>query len=130
MKKLPLQNPSYQHLENAYAEWLDILGYSQESVNHMSTIIREFLHHLESSKTNQITALQPKHYKSYFNHISSRSNQRYGGGLSSNYLNKHIQSLEKFYEYLQHKGAEGIPPVNLRQLKLEKGNITVLTETE
>ena len=96
----------------------------------MPAIIREFLHYLETNKINQITELQPKHYKSYFNHISSRSNLRRGGGLSNNYLNKHIQSLEKFYEFLIHKGTQGVPPVNLRQLKLETRDITVLTEEE
>jgi integrase/recombinase XerD len=130
VKKLVLKNPSYEYLERAYAEWLDILGYCKESVDHMPAIIREFLHYLETNKINQVTELKPKHYKSYFNHISSRSNLRRGGGLSNNYLNKHIQSLEKFYEFLIHKGTQGVPPVNLRQLKLEKGNITVLTETE
>ncbi|MFY0600892.1 MAG: tyrosine-type recombinase/integrase [Cyclobacteriaceae bacterium] len=130
MKKLVLKNPSYEYLEKAYREWLDILGYCKESTDHMPAIIREFLHYLETNKINQITELQPKYYKSYFTHISSRSNLRRGGGLSNNYLNKHIQSLEKFYEFLIHKGTQGVPPVNLRQLKLEKGNITVLTETE
>lgn len=130
MKKLILKNPSYEYLEKAYREWLDILGYCKESADHMPAIIREFLHFLETNKINQITELKPKHYKSYFNHISSRSNLRRGGGLSNNYLNKHIQSLEKFYEFLIHKGTQGVPPVNLRQLKLEKRDITVLTEGE
>lgn len=130
MKQLTLNNPSYGYLEKAYREWLDILGYCKESVDHMPAIIREFLHFLETNKVNQITELQPKHYKSYFTHISSRSNLRRGGGLSNNYLNKHIQSLEKFYEFLVHKGTQGIPPVNLRQLQLAKDNITVLTTTE
>jgi integrase/recombinase XerD len=106
------------------------LGYCKESTDHMPAIIREFLHYLEANKINQITELQPKHYKSYFNHISSRSNLRRGGGLSNNYLNKHIQSLEKFYEFLIHKGTQGVPPVNLRQLKLETRDITFLTEEE
>jgi integrase/recombinase XerD len=130
MKKLVLKNPSYEYLEKAYREWLDILGYCKESTDHMPAIIREFLHYLEANKINQITELQPKHYKSYFNHISSRSNLRRGGGLSNNYLNKHIQSLEKFYEFLIHKGTQGVPPVNLRQLKLETRDITFLTEEE
>ena len=137
MKKLILKNPSYEYLEKAYREWLDILGYCKESVDHMPAIIREFLHYLETNKINQVTELKPKHYKSYFNHISSRparrsggSNLRRGGGLSNNYLNKHIQSLEKFYEFLIHKGTQGVPSVNLRQLKLEKRDITVLTEEE
>jgi len=130
VKKLVLKTPSYEYLEKAYREWLDILGYCKESTDHMPAIIREFLHFLETNKINQINELKPKHYKSYFNHISSRSNLRRGGGLSNNYLNKHIQSLEKFYEFLIHKGTKGVPPVNLRQLKLEKRDITVLTEEE
>lgn len=96
----------------------------------MPSIIREFLHYLEQQGCTQITQLKPKDYKDYFNYISSRSNLRRGGGLSNNYLNKHIQSLEKFYEFLIHKGTQGVPPVNLRQLKLEARDITVLTEEE
>lgn len=130
MKKLVLKNPSYEYLEKAYREWLDILGYCKESTDHMPAIVREFLHYLERQGRTQINQLTPKDYKGYFNHISSRSNLRRGGGLSNNYLNKHIQSLEKFYEFLIHKGTQGVPPVTLRQLKLETRDITVLTEEE
>ena len=130
MKNLVLKNSSYEHLEKAFAEWLDILGYCKMSTYNMPSIIREFLHFLETNNINQITALQQKHYKEYFNYINGRGNQRRGGGLSNNYLNKHIQALEKFYEFLIHKGVQNLPPITLRQLKLEKGNITVLTQEE
>lgn len=130
MKNLVLKNISYEHLEKAFAEWLDILGYCQMSTYNMPNIIREFLHFLETNNINQIKALQQNHYKEYFNYISSRSNQRRGGGLSNNYLNKHIQALEKFYEFLNHKGVQNLPPVTLKQLKLDKRNITVLTAEE
>lgn len=96
----------------------------------MPSIIREFLHYLDAQNVNQITRLEQKHYKEYFNYISTRGNQRRGGGLSNNYLNKHIQSIQKFYEFLKHKGVQNLPPITLKQLKLEKGNITVLTQEE
>lgn len=130
MKKLILKNSSYEYLEKAYREWLDILGYNPQTLEHLPAIIREFFHYLESQKINHITDLKPKHYKSYFNHVSSRRNLRRGGGLSNNYLNKHIQSLEKFCEFLQHQGTQNIPPVNLRQLKLIKTDIMILSEEE
>jgi len=130
MKFLVLKNISYEHLEKAFREWLDILGYCQMSAYNMPNIIREFLYFLETNNINQIKALQQNHYKEYFNYISSRSNQRRGGGLSNNYLNKHIQALEKFYEFLNHKGVQNLPPVTLKQLKLDKINITVLTAEE
>lgn len=130
MKNLVLKNSSYEHLEKAFAEWLDILGYCQMSTYNMPSIIREFLHFLEQQGCNQINQLKQEHYKSYFNYINSRGNQRRGGGLSNNYINKHIQALEKLYEFLVHKGVQNLPPITLRQLKLEKGNITVLTQEE
>jgi integrase/recombinase XerD len=130
MKHLLLKNISYQHLERAFTEWLHVLGYCAMSAYNMPNVVREFLHFLESKKINHITELQQKHYKNYFNYISSRSNQRRGGGLSNNYLNKHIQALEKFYEFLNHKGVQNLPPVTLRQLKLDKEELTVLTIEE
>ncbi len=130
MKKLVLKNVSYEHLEIGFKEWLDILGYNPKTVYNMPHNVREFLHFLEQQGCNRINELQAEHYKSYFDHISTRTNQRRGGGLGNIYINQHVQALEKFYEYLQHKGTQGIPPVTLKQLKLEKGNIIVLNQEE
>jgi len=130
VKNLVLKNASYNHLENGFKEWLDILGFCAQTVYSMPNLIREFLHYLETNGVNQIQNLKQQHYKNYFNYISTRTNQRRGGGLSNQSLNHQIQALEKFYEYLTHKGAQGIPPVILKQLKLEKTKITILSQEE
>lgn len=130
MKKLTLKNSSYQHLEKAFKEWVDILGYSSGMQYYMQSHVREFLHYLETNQVNQINQLKQQHYKEYFTYISTRSNQRTGGGLSNNSLNKQIQTLEKFYEFLIHKGVQNLPPVTLRQLKLERKEVEVLTQEE
>jgi integrase/recombinase XerD len=113
MKNLTLKNASFEHLEIGFKEWLDILGFCPQTVYNMPTMVREFLYYLEKNGVEQITQLQTKHYKSYFKHLSSRVNQRRGGGLGNQYLNHNIQSLEKFYQYLTHKGTTGIPRVTL-----------------
>lgn len=130
MKNLLLKNPSYEHLERGFKEWLDILGYSRGMCSYMPAHVREFLYFLEQKGCDQINQLDTKHYKAYLNHISTRANQRRGGGLSNQTINHQIQSLEKLYEYLIHKGAQGIPPVTLKQLKLNRENLTVLTQDE
>lgn len=130
MKNLMLKNPSYEHLEHGFKQWLDILGYSLGMCSYMPAHVREFLYFLEQEGCSQINQLDTKHYKAYLNHISTRANQRRGGGLSNQTINHQIQSLEKLYEYLQHKGTTGIPPVTLKQLQLVKGNVTVLTQEE
>lgn len=130
MKKLILKNSSYEHLEKAFKEWVDILGYSSGMQYYMQCHVREFLHFLEQQNCNQIKNLQQTHYKTYFNYISTRANKRRGGGLSNNSINKQIQTLEKLYEFLVHKGVQHIPPVTLRQLKLDRKEIEVLTQSE
>lgn len=100
------------------------------STYNMPHLVREFLHFLEKQHVNHLKELKQQHYKKYYNHINSRSNERRGGGLSNNYVNKHIQALEKFYEFLNHKGMQDVPPVTIRQLKLDKSEIAVLAQEE
>jgi integrase/recombinase XerD len=130
MQKITLKNQSYQYLETAFKEWLDVLGYGSGTVNGMPLIVREFLHHLEQNQIQHINQLQQKHIKSYHGHISTRANERRGGGLSNNYINKHLQAIEKFLEFLNHKGVQNVPALGIRLEKLHRKEITVLTQAE
>lgn len=131
MKHLPLHNLSFEHLEKGFTEWLDIYGYCQMSVYNMPSIVREFLYYLETApQLKAINQLEQIHIKNYYQHISTRANKRRGGALSNNYINKHLHSIEKFLEYLRHKGVDDLPSLGIRQLKFNTKEITVLTPEE
>jgi integrase/recombinase XerD len=130
MKKLSLSTAAYQYLEKGFKEWLDILGYNAATVYGMPHIIREFLHFLEHRNIQTIQALQHKDIKAYHDHISGRANQRRGGGLSANTLNKQLQGLTKFLEYLHHKGISNLPSMGITFHKGQKEQMSVLTQTE
>lgn len=130
MRKLPLHNPSFEHLEKGFAEWLDILGYSEGSIYTMPAIVREFLHYLETRQLASVRDMRQQHIRDYYSYISSRANDRRGGGLSNNYLNKHLQAIEKFLEYLHHRGADNLPGIGIRQEKIIRKKATVLTTAE
>lgn len=130
MKKLNLKNTSYQYLEKGFKEWLDILGYSEMTVYNQPNIVREFLHHLELKSINHINLLSQKHIKSYHDYISKRPNQIRGGGLSNNYINKHIQALEKFLEYLNHKEVHILNGTGIRLQKLYRKEIEIVSVSE
>ncbi|MBI1222594.1 MAG: tyrosine-type recombinase/integrase [Bacteroidetes bacterium] len=130
MQKINLKNESYQYLEQAFKEWLDVLGYGSGTVKGMPLIVREFLHHLDTLGLIHINQLQQKQIKSYHEYISTRVNQRRGGGLSNNYINKHLQAVEKFLEFLNHKGMQNVPALGIRLEKLQRKEITVLTQNE
>ncbi len=130
MQKLHLKNPGYQYLETAFREWLGVLGYGAGTVRGMPLIVREFLHQLETQGVNHINQLQQKHIRRHHQYISARANQRRGGGLSNNYINKHLQAVEKFLEFLVHKGAQNVPSPGIRPEKLQKKEMDILTTAE
>lgn len=130
MKKLILKNPHFEYLEIAFKEHLDILGYSKGMIYTMPNIIREFLHYLENQNLRNITQLENKHIKNYYQHITIRANQRQGGALSNNYINKQLQAIDKFLQYLHHKGITSAPTQNIPQLKLHRKEIEILTIEE
>jgi integrase/recombinase XerD len=130
MKKLSLKNPSFRYLEQSFKEWLDVLGYAPVSVYNMPLQVRELLHYLESENINHIKELDIKHIQSHYNKLKERSNQRRGGGLSNNHLNKHIQSLRKFTDYLRQVGRLTLPELQIKNEEANVKAIAVLTEEE
>jgi len=130
MKILPLKNPSYRYLENSFKEWLDILGYAPMSVYYMPIHVRELLYYLENEGVNNIREMDNKHILAHYNRLKERSNARRGGGISNNHLNKHIQALRKFTDYLRQVGRLDLPALPLKNEKDDPKSITVLTEEE
>lgn len=130
MKKLVLKNPSFRYLEQSFKEWLDVLGYAPISVYNMPLQVRELLHYLESENINSIKELDINHIKEHYNKLKERSNARRGGGLSNNHLNKHIQALRKFTDYLRQVGRLTLPELQIKNEEAEPKSIAVLTEEE
>ncbi|MCO6175383.1 tyrosine-type recombinase/integrase [Flavobacterium sp. NRK F10] len=130
MKKLPLQTSGYHYLEKAFKEWLDILGFVPTTVYTLPNQAREFLYFLEQNNIKQIHQLSDQHLQNYYQYLTARSNERHNGALSTNYINHHIWGLEKFFEFLDHKGVNGLPPLNLKFLKTDNLKREILTIAE
>lgn len=130
MKQLTLHNSHYQYLEKSFSEWLDILGYASSTVYTLPIHLREFFHYLEQAKVPHLTKVTPEHLQTHLANLSQRSNQRRGGGLSNNSLNKHYQALEKFSEYLQKNGGKRLPLSSLERYRVAHGNVSIFTPEE
>jgi len=130
MKKLPINNTSYIHLLKAFEEWLDILGYAEGTIENLPIHNREFLHFLEQNNIHQLATVNHQHLKNYYQHLQNRKSERDGGALSSHYINAHLVSLEKFFEFLRHKGVRNLPEINIRRLEIEKLKREILSIEE
>ena len=130
MKKLVLKNESFQYIEKGFRDWLDILGYAESTVYNLPNHIRELFYYLEQNNINHIKQLDNKLIKEYYNNLKLRSNERQGDGLSNAYLNKHLQALYKFTDYLRQSGRIILPYLNIDWESSEITQIETLTIAE
>mgnify|MGYP001796128289 FL=1 len=129
MKKLPLKNASFRFLEQSFKEWLDIQGFAATTVYNLPIQVRELFHYLESQGVNHIRELEIKHIHTHYQKLKERTRQRRGGGLSNGHLNKHIQGLHKFTDYLRKVGRVPLPALKITHEEAFP-NTVFLTESE
>jgi len=130
MKKLILKNESFQYIEKSFREWLDILGYAESTVYNLPNHIRELFYFLEQNDINHITELDNHIIKEHYQNLKLRSNDRKGGGLSNGSLNKHLQALYKFTDYLRQSGRIILPMLNIDWETDDTQDIEALTQEE
>ena len=131
MKQLPIKSQSFQYVEQSFREWLDILGYAQSTVYSLPHHIRELFYHLEQHQgCTQINQLDVPMIKEYYEQLKCRTNKRRGGGLSNAYLNKHLQALYKFSDYLRQSGRLTLPYLGIEWEADDTKEITTLTTAE
>ncbi|MEO7044113.1 MAG: tyrosine-type recombinase/integrase [Ferruginibacter sp.] len=130
MKKLTLHNAHFEFIEKSFGEWLDILGYSHHTIYNLPNHIRELLYYLEQNGIHHIKQLEVNQIRKFYQQLKHRSNQRQGGGLSNAYLNKHLQALYKFTDYLRQSGKILLPALGIDWEADDTEEITVLTPEE
>jgi integrase/recombinase XerD len=124
-----LQNPLYIRLQAGFSEWLRILNFEPTSQRDMPKMLTEFLNYLELQNCKHPHEIQESHLKSYLNHLHERPCKTKAGGISLNYIRKHLQVIKKFSRYLTESGQESFT-VKLR-IKGKASNVkSILTTTE
>ncbi len=129
MKKMKLENSSYRALLLNFQDWLDILGYNEQTVYYTPIFIQEFFYWLEQHNIQRLEQITQQTVKSYYKYLNERNNQRKDGGLSNAYLNKHQNALRKFREYLKKHNARTFK-IHLRVEKKDGAIRDILTQSE
>lgn len=130
MKNLPIKSQAFQYVEKSFREWLDVLGYASSTVYGLPNHIREFFYWMEQNGKTQITQIDVPEIKNYYEQLKARGNTRRGGGLRNSYLNKHLQALYKFAEYLRQSGRLILPYLNIEWETDDTREIVWLTQEE
>ncbi len=104
IKKSSLKTPNYQILEKGFKSWLATLGYAESTVYGHPRQLREFLVWLECQGHTQIIEVNQQLTADFIRYFKGRPNQRRTGGLSIAHVNKQIDTLNKFFKYLNNTG--------------------------
>ena len=130
MKHLTLHSEAYRYAIASFKEWLQTIGYSEQTVYYLPNHVQEFLYYAESKGYAGLFQLDTGLMKEHYCQLKSRKNQRCNGGLSNAYLNKHLQALGKFIEYLRQSGRLQLPKLDIRSEENEAQVTDILTEAE
>jgi integrase/recombinase XerD len=130
MKQLKLHNESYQEILKSFKNWLDILGFADSTLESLPNHLQEFFYYLENHNINTINHITTQIVKNYYEHLKTRDNKARDGGLSKAYLNKHLQALFKFNDYLKEHNHKSINIHLKREEQNQRDSLQILTQDE
>jgi len=130
MKQLTLQSEAYRYVIASFKEWLQTIGYNEQTVYQLPNHIQEFLFYAENKGYAGLFQVDNDLIKEHYYKLKLRTNKRKAGGLSPAYLNKHLQALQKFSDYLRQSGRLLLPKLDL-QTEEDNSEVTdILTQAE
>jgi len=130
MKQLTLQSETYRYIIAAFKEWLQTIGYSEQTVYQLPNYIQEFLFYAEGKGYAGLFQITNDLMKEHYYKLKERGNKRRTGGLSNSYLNKHLQALQKFGDYLRQNGRLMLPKLDIQNEEDNTEIIDILTQAE
>jgi integrase/recombinase XerD len=130
MKQLALHSEAYRYIIASFKEWLQTLGYNQQTVYQLPNYIQELFYYAETKGYAGLYQISNDLIKEHYYKLKERGNKRRTGGLSNSYLNKHLQAYHKFSDYLRQNGRLQLPKLDI-QTEDDTNEITdILTQEE
>lgn len=107
--KTPQEKPSYLsaavgnevRILEGYQEWLEILGYAEETVKSLPSQLKPFILHLNQSGITSLVAVPKEIIEHYYEKLKEKKSQQTGELLKGSTLNGHIRNLNLFSTYLE-----------------------------
>ena len=95
-------------LRQGFAEWLQVLGYSSSSVVSLPRLLVEFLHYQEAHGKYGLAQLTATDATAFIEHQQTRIGIRTGRAFSAAHINKYIQALHLFSNYIRQTGKSPV----------------------
>jgi integrase/recombinase XerD len=123
-------HPSYHQIIIAFKQWLIALGYCDQTVYVLPQSIKALLLYFQSIAIENPSEINNEIIKSYYDVLKRRPNKRSGNKLRSSTLNKELQAIYKFSEYLNLSQIIKEPALDIQREKVENIKMDILSLEE
>ena len=103
-----LHSAEYQLLQQGFAAWLQALGYAGSTVRNLPRHVQEFLHYQEQGGRASLMQLQAPDASGFIEQLQTRIGPRTKKYYSPGHINKYIQALKLFNQYILQTGRTAI----------------------
>jgi integrase/recombinase XerD len=109
---------NYPYYKENFTQWLIALGYSDSTTYYMPRVLNEFFTWLQQQGINELQYITEIHTTNFIEYNNTRTNKRLGGGISAGQINRYIETIHKFNQYLKNTGSLQIP-IKAERLEIE-----------
>jgi len=129
--KTPKAKRSYKYnrINEGYKEWLDIIGYSKDTVNGLPNQLKPFFFHLNNENITSLQEVPKQVIRNYYQVLKQKRSQMTGEFLKPSTLNGHLRNLRLFNDYLEETG-QGSLLIDIKNEKKELAEREVMTRAE
>ena len=120
----------YKTYHGEFTKWLQRLGYAMSTVKGYERQLQTFFEWLNSKHIRELDELTQAKLEAYNKHLHKRSNKHKQGGLSSSYIQSHINVIRLLSKYLELTGEKKIFTGNIRVEQAAVAPRAVLTQNE
>lgn len=122
-------NP-YKTYRDEFTKWLGRLGYAISTIEGYEKQLKAFFEWLNSNHIRELDELTQTQLEAYNKHLHRRKNKHKQGGLSSCYIQSHINVIRLLSKYLELTGEKKIFTGGIHAEQGTKTPRAVLTQNE
>jgi len=120
----------YKSYQTEFTQWMQRLGYAMTTIEGYKRQLETFLAWLNTNHIKEVNEITQTNLEAYNKFLHQRKNRQKEGGLSSCYIQSHINVIRLLSKYLELTGEQKIYTGNLQVEQSPETQRNILTQSE
>jgi integrase/recombinase XerD len=120
----------YKTYQTEFIKWMQRMGYAMTTITGYERQLQTFLEWLNSNHIKELNEINQTNLEAYNQYLHEKKNKQKQGGLSSCYIQSHINVIRLLSRYLELTGEQKIFTGNLQIEQSPETQRNILTQSE